>query len=250
MSAPSDLPPPWTGLWLVSGCAVVSAVIGSFAAIVVNLLVTPSGVSGGLPGNYNTGFDVRFLAFFFGVPICALIGASIAYVAVVLRRRVSLGIAAVLFGSAAGCLVGAATPAIASWWLSLPSDTNQTAAIVTVVQALLSVPTVALAVKLPIARVVPTRRGRVGALLSLAALAGLFVGLFVGGEAGGLTALQSPCVYGFSECSGVSVPSAIESGTLLGAWIGGTVGLLVGAVVGVLPPWAAPSTPRPISRSP
>jgi hypothetical protein len=226
-----------THLWVIAGSALIAAVIGSLVAALLDLTVVPSGTVGSVPGLFYSGLPASFLAFFFGVPIAGLVASSIAYTGVVLRRPVVLSIVAVIAGTIAGALVGLLVPALGRWWLSLPSDTSQTASILTVVVVLLLAPALTLSVKLPIIELVRTRRGRVASVLAVAALSGLLIGLFVGGVAAGVTALQNPCNSPGSACLGLSVPDAISGGSLLGAWFGAGAGLVGGALGWAVPPW-------------
>jgi hypothetical protein len=228
---------PPAGLWLVPGCALLAAVIGSFLAAVVAISVVPSGTVGGVPGNVNSGLPVAFLAFFFGIPLAALLGALVAYAGVVLRRPAPFGVAAVGVGAVAGPALAYLVPALGSWWLSLPSDTNPTSAILTVVEVVPLAVAITLSAKLPVLEMVATRRGRVACFLAFGALAGVLIGVFVGGVAGGLTALQDSCSRDIT-CQGPSVTGALSSGSLLGAWFGGVAGLAGGALAWAIPPWS------------
>jgi hypothetical protein len=238
---------PPTGLWVVAGSALIAAVIGSFAAAVLDFTLVPSGSVGGVPGLPNSGIPTSLLDFMFGIPIAGLAAAVVAYAGVVFRRPFAMGLAAVLVGSAAGTLVGVEVSAVGNWWLSLPSDTSRTASILTVVIVLLSATAIALSVRLPVVGLAKTRRGRVAGVLALAAFSGLMIGVFVGGLAAGVTALQSPCASFGSACGGPSALNAIQGGALLGAWFGGGVGLAGGALAWAFPPWsaAASSVERP-----
>jgi hypothetical protein len=120
---------PPTGLWFVAGSGLIAAVIGSFATAVLDFTLVSSGSVGSVPGLPYSGIPTSLLDFMFGIPIAGLAAAVVAYAGVALRRPFAMGFAAVLVGSAAGTLVGVEVSAVGNWWLSLPSDTNQTASI-------------------------------------------------------------------------------------------------------------------------
>jgi len=228
---------PLAGTWIVPASALIAAVVGSFAAASIDLLVVPRGTVGGTTGMLDSGLPATLLAFYFAIPLAALVASAVAYWGVAHRRPVPFAVAAVVLGTLAGAVVGFLVPALGTWWLSLPSDTNQTAVIVTVVEVLPISVAVGLAAKLPVLGLVPTRRGRVAAVLSVGALAGLFVGLFVGGVAGALTGLQNPCAALIASCQGLSVTEAISSGSALGAWFGAGTGVGGAALAWAIPPW-------------
>ncbi|HEV8049260.1 MAG TPA: hypothetical protein VGP88_01570 [Thermoplasmata archaeon] len=223
------------GGWLVPASAAIAAVVGSFLGITITLAVTPSATVGFGAGGTSPGLDLRFVALFFGAPLAAAAAASASFVGLRIGSPRAGAVAGTLLGIAAAAVVGAETARIGTWWLnSLPTDSNQTSALLCFLVALMG--TVAVALSLEAVRDSPGAGGRArwAGLASLTALTGFFLGAFSGGLAGGLTILGGPCTGYSTACSSLAVSSAIESGSLTGGWIGALTGVGVATVV-----WAA-----------
>lgn len=222
--------------WVVAGCALIAAIAGPFVADGASHYATPPQVTGTPQSYLNYYSGPVFLVFLFGALVPALVAAGVSYAGLALKRPRIFGVAAVLGGLLAAFVVGLQIQAIGSWWLGISRDTNHVAAVVGAVVSLVAVSTLALSVKFPILRSALSQRGVLAALLGLSVLSGLFIGLLVGGEAAGITALQYGCPPTATSCYGPGIESAMEEGAIVGTWVGGAMGVAVGLVVWAVPP--------------
>jgi hypothetical protein len=223
------LPPP-ARAWLVPLAVVFAILAGSAAALSIVHSVDPSGeVQDTLTTPVAEQLDSGNVAVLFGAPYAALAAALVAYFGLRTRRPGVFAIAAGVAGVAVFAVVGAEAVAIGQWWIAdVPSDTNQAAALFTI----LLTPPGALALQLaasPVPLLSNVRRGAMVARhLLVGAMMGLVLGSFLGSETAALTwAIHCPQT-GAVNCFPVS--SVVSSALLLGA-IGG---LGVGMVTGLL----------------
>jgi hypothetical protein len=214
--------------WLVPAAMAIAVLAGSSLAVLAAILGSPTQTVGAP----LTGLDTRFLAIFFGAPAAGLVAAVGTYYGSFTHRPVSTAIVATVAAIVVACVIGFEAEAIGNWWLSsLPSDTNQTSAIFTV---LLTPPvTVSVGLALEALRGHPTtsRRSHFLGLLTLSIFLGLFIGAYVGSVASALT-LSAGCSVGIGvTCGGFGIPFVIEEGGLFGSWLGAVMGAISAGVV-------------------
>jgi len=179
--------------------------------------------------------DTRFVALLFGLPAAATAAAlPAALLARWGRPRIglALGIGAAVVVSV---IVGAASVGIAQWWISdLPTDSNRTAAYLSVPLVFLTAFPVSIVLASALRTVPPSGNTRPWVFLVAQAAA---VGLLAGGAYGALTG-GTEQVLDCNALQGCNFPpsifAAMESGASIGAWAGAAIGVAAGVCAGLV----------------
>ena len=218
---------PSSRAWLIPMATGVAVGVGFLAAFYAQILLSPSGWIGPLPGSTTQGIDPGLVTNFFGAPLAAAAAALIAYCGIRLHRPVALAIAGAAGGIATYVTVGVECVSLGNWWLyQLPTDTNLTAAMLTLLLCPPAILALLLSAGGALAPPTASRKARALQFVGLGAVAGLFLGAFYGGEAAAVTwaisCSPSPNCFTLS--------TVINSGELVGSVIGLVAGLALGGI--------------------